>query len=256
MHNNNINYINSINVYIRVSTSKQASDDSNGLDIQLNACQQHCLKNYGKSKKVKANIFQDIGSSYNYKNTLKERNKLLKKLPEESTIIIYDISRIGRNTIETMDFLKKVRQKKSIIYSVNDELYFNKCKLMDKNFYHKVIDSEKSSDLKSIASKKRIQIIKKNGGVIGRIPFGYHCIKEDGIRKLKKNYHENHTISLIKKKMISFSKTCSNPYTKTSEYLNDNDITYRDKLWTARLIKYIVTADNNNLCRRLNNIHI
>ena len=254
MQINHINPINTINIYTRVSTNVQASDNHNGLDIQLKECKKYFSKTY--KKRTKFNILQDIGSSYNYKNKLVQRNKLLRTLQPESTIIIYSISRIGRNTIETMDFLKKVKQKNSVIYSVTDELFFNKCKLMDKDFYHKVIDSEKSSDLKSIACKKRIQHTKKLGGFIGRVPFGYHCVRENGVRTLKENYHESHVVTLIKKKIKSFAKTSSNPYTKTSEYLNENDILNRDKKWTARTVKYIVMNDMNNLNRKLGNIKL
>jgi DNA invertase Pin-like site-specific DNA recombinase len=251
---NDTNYINTIYTYIRVSTAIQASDDHNGLNIQLNECKKFISKNFKKNKKV--NIFQDIGSSYNYKNKLTQLNKLIRELVPESIIVIYDISRIGRNTIETMNFLKKVKQKKSIIYSVKNELYYNKCILMDKKFYHKVIDSELSSDLKSIANKKKILHIKEKGGFIGKIPFGYHCIRINNIRTLTENNHESHVIVLIKKKIKFFSKTCSNPYTKTSQYLNDNNISYRDKKWTTVNIKYIIKTDEDNLHRKITNIKL
>jgi DNA invertase Pin-like site-specific DNA recombinase len=230
-------------IYIRVSTLKQAADDKNGLNIQLDACSEYFNNtiNKGKLKKnyLKFNLYKDIGSSYGYKNKLIMRNKLLQKLSPKSLIIIYDISRIGRNTIETIEFLKKIKKKDSMIYSVTDNLFFNKCKIMDKQFYYKVIDSEKNSDLKSIACKKKISDIKSKGGFIGKVPFGYYCINESGVRKLKENFHETHVILLIKKKIKYYSKQCSNPYFKTCEYLNNNNILYRDKLWTTIKIRYI-----------------
>lgn len=245
-------FINHINVYIRVSTSKQASDRHNGLNIQLDTCKQYISDNKYSKYFDKNNIYKDIGSTYNYKNKLGQRNKLLKLLTPKTLIVIYSISRIGRNTIETMDFLKKVREKNCIIYSVTDNLYFNKDKLVDKDFYYKVIESEKTSDLKSIACKKNIKNIKKRGGFIGKIPYGYYCEKINNIRKLRVNSREQNIIFTIEKKILYYKKLGKkDAFIRTSEYLNKNNLLYRDKRWTVSFIRYVL-LQHKKLDKNLN----
>ena len=233
-------FINHINVYIRVSTSKQASDGHNGLNIQLEKCKEFISNNQYNKYFNNNGVYKDIGSTYNYKNNLRQRNKLLKLLKPKTLIVIYSISRIGRNTIETMDFLKKVREKDGIIYSLTDNLYFNKDKLVDKDFYYKVIDSEKTSDLKSIACKKNIVNVKKLGGFVGKIPYGYYCEKVNNLRKLKINSREQNIIFTIQKKILYYKKLKKrDAFIRTSEYLNKNNISYRDKKWTASFVRYV-----------------
>jgi DNA invertase Pin-like site-specific DNA recombinase len=234
MHNN----FKKIYIYTRVSTRKQSYDNHNGLHIQYTSCSEYTLKNYKKHK----NIFNfiDIGSSYDKKNILTKRNKLLKESINNSLVIIYDISRIGRNTIDTIKFLEKIKQKDIMIHSVKDNLTFNKSKLMDKDFYRKVIDSENNSDLKSIAVKKSFSDIKNKGGHIGKAPFGYYTIKINNIRHLKEDSHEQEMIKLINKKIRYFSRHCKNPYSKTAEYLNDESLKYKNKPWNRQNVKYVI----------------
>jgi hypothetical protein len=56
----------------------------------------------------------DIASSYNDINALKNLNKLMKKIQENSVIIVSDISRLGRNCFQVFNMLKKVKTGESI----------------------------------------------------------------------------------------------------------------------------------------------
>lgn len=236
-----------IYIYTRVSTKKQTSDNKYGLDIQYDTCSNYLLKKHKKTIH-----YTDVGSSYNKKNILTERNKLLKESVNNSLIIIYNISRIGRDVIDTIKFLEKIKKKNITIYSVQDNLTFNKSKLMDNEFYHKVINSENNSDLKSVAIKKKIKDIKNKGGYVGKPPFGYYTIKINDIRYLKEDTYEQKIAKLINRKMTSFSRKYNNPYSKTAEYLNNESIFYKNKEWTKQNIKYIITLSSKYINYSMN----
>lgn len=83
--------LNHINIYIRVITSKQASDKHNGLNIQLKKCKKFIFNNKYFNNN---DVYKDIGNTY--KNNLRQRNKLLKP---KTLIIIYSISQIKKKTL-------------------------------------------------------------------------------------------------------------------------------------------------------------
>lgn len=232
-------------IYTRVSTQQQANENKNSLSSQYEECLDYIKNNINKTKKYiekYVSHYCDIGSTYNKKNILTERNKLIKTIENNSLILIYDISRIGRDTFDTIKFLEKIKQKNIQIISVSDNLIYNKCKIMDKDFYHSVIESEKNSDKKSISIKNKINDMKNKGSHIGKPPYGYYTIKINGIKILKEDLHEQEIMKLILKKIRYFKKNNKNPFSLTSEYLNQQNIKYKDKKWTRQYVNYVYTV--------------
>ena len=235
-------------IYYRVSTISQEYEN-NGLDNQTNLCENY-LNNVYKIKEKNINYYCDIGSTYHNK-TLKQQNKMIKDLPKysNSLIIIYDISRIGRNTFLAFQFLNKIKKLNSFVIAVKDNLCFNYNKLMDKKFYNKIIEAELSSDNKSINSIERINDIKIRGGYVGRPPFGYKIIRVNNLPKLIKCDLEMKLIEQIKKK---YSK--DKCYYKTLNYFNIKNKFNRNSLWTIYSIKRIIKKDY--LLQQLENLKI
>jgi DNA invertase Pin-like site-specific DNA recombinase len=236
-------------IYYRVSTISQEYEN-NGLDNQTNLCENY-LNNIYKIKEKNINYYCDIGSTYNNRSILKEQNKMIKDLPKysKSLIVIYDVSRIGRNTFLAFQFLNKIKKLNSFIIAVKDNLCFNYNKLMDKKFYNKIIEAELSSDKKSINSLERINDIKIRGGYLGRPPFGFKIIRENNLPKLKICDLEMKVVNQIKKKYIK--DKC---YYKTLNYFNLKKKYNRNKLWTINSIKTIIKKDY--LDEEFNNLKI
>ena len=221
-------------VYYRVSNKRQANDldnqqtnnydnQPNGLDNQTDLCDEYALKIL-KTSESNIDYYCDIASSYNNPNALKELNKLAKNLEPNSVILIYSVSRLGRNTFQVFKLLRTIKKLNSCIIAVNDNLcYNNNNRMMDKKFYHKIIDAELSSDYKSERSKNHIINLKKNGGFIGRPPYGYKIYKKNNIPALIENKDEFSIINLIKDQF----KILQN-YTLVADYLNTNNILKRN----------------------------
>jgi len=232
-----INYSNKIipeeiYLYIRVSSKKQS--DNNGLDNQKNICEEYIKENY-KTKFNSINYYSDIASSYNNPKALVNLDKMIKKLKTNSLIIVYDVSRLGRNTFQVFSVLRRIKELKCYIISVKDYIVFGINKMSDKTFYHQVINSEAESDLKSLKTIDMIKKFKIQKFHFGKIPFGYKIIN----RKLVKNISEQNIIKTL------FAKYDENKsFTKVANYYNKTTMLYRGKPWTTNNIRYLINKFN------------
>ncbi len=221
-------------VYLRVSTRAQ-THKSNGLEEQCKVCQDYLKKNFPQNEIFK--YYTDIGSSYNEKNILMNLNKLVKEVSFEknSLILVRDISRLGRNTFQVFNMLRKLKKANSHIIGIEENLCWNHTRLMDRKFSHAVIDSEENSDFKSIKQSNRIKAIRAVGGHIGNAPYGTQVIKNNNIPYLYKNLNEINILRTIK---TEFLKCLS--IEKTTDYLNNKKIKNRGKKWSPNQISYIL----------------
>ena len=219
-------------VYFRVSTQLQ-STLTGGLTEQNKLCQKYISTYFNKHD---VEYHSDIASSYNNKNKLVNLEKINNKIVPNSLILIRDISRLGRNSFQVFCFLRKIKKTNSHIISISDYLCYNYSKLMDKDFLHKVIDSEKSSDLKSIKIKNKLSFIKNNGGYLGKAPYGTQTIKFNDIPRLYKNEKEIEIIQLIRTKFTKLQNI-----SKVCDYLKNKNILKRNSTdWTNYEIKKIL----------------
>lgn len=230
---------NKIYVYTRVSTKSQAYLND-GLDEQNKICSEYIKNNF---KGYFTEYYTEIGSSYNNKSKLPILNKIMRKFEPNSLLLVRDISRLGRNTFQVFTILKKIKKLNSYIIGINDNLCYNYSRLMDREFSHKIIDSEKNSDLKSLKVTNRINNIKKSGGFFGRAPYGTIKIKSNGISHIYKNPTEINIIDLMK----TLYKTHKS-IQKVIDYLNLNKIYNRgDLLWTEYTVKNILKKNFPNI---------
>jgi len=234
-------------IYYRVSTQSQANDSAHGLDIQTQGCENYADKIFG-IKEHQINYYCDIGSSYNLKSDLPQLRKLVKDLIPKSLIMVWDISRLGRDTIGVFASLKKIREKQCIIVSVKDYLTFGLRDNEDKLFYHKIVCAEAESDQKSIRTKKIIEKLRSKRIHMGIIPYGY---KLDTKRKLIKCAEEQDVLLTLKAKYRELRSYC-----QVAKYYNKTKMLYRGKQWTGRRIQYLLLRDlkiNSSLIRQIDN---
>ena len=223
-------------IYYRVSTQSQANDSAHGLDIQTQGCENYADKIFG-IKEQQINYYCDIGSSYNLKSDLPQLRKLVKDLVPKSIIMVWDISRLGRDTIGVFSALKKIREKQCIIVSVKDYLTFGLKIDEDKLFYHKIVGAEADSDLKSVRFKTLLEKFRSKRIHMGTIPYGY---KLDTKRKLVKFDKEQDILSTLKAKYKEVGSYC-----QVANYYNKTKMLYRGKHWSGRSIRYLLFRDSN-----------
>ena len=228
------NSINNIYVYTRVSTRKQSTDKKYGLLYQKELCDDYIKKFHSLNNGI--SYWDDIGSSYKSKLILKEMGEMIRKLKPNSLILISEVSRLGRNYPMVKSILKLVRKKKAFIISICENLVYGQSVNKDKEFIHKVIDSEKESDVLSMRIKNTQSYIKKNGGYIGKAPFGYKIIKNcKNIPILKENSEDFVLIDYI----VNFANDCYS-YDEISNIMNKKGLLSKDKLWNSIKIKKIL----------------
>lgn len=222
-----------IYVYLRVSTRNQANREG-GLDEQNKICSEYLKKYYNKYPNE---YFSEVGSSYNNKNKLSQLEKINRKIVPNSLIIIRDTSRLGRNVFQVFSLLRKIKKTNSHIISISENLCYNYSNLMDKEFFHKVIDSEKDSDIKSIKLKEKISNIKSQGGWIGKAYYGTQIIKQDGIPRLFQNPNEINVIKMMAQQFVLLKNI-----TKVRIDLNKNELLSRKGFfWKDKEIKNILS---------------
>lgn len=168
-------------IYCRISTI----DKNNSIENQLK------LANEWLEKKVQDGVFDKkditiekiIDKGYSGSNMSRPGIiKLLSYINDVSLckrdnldmIIVKDISRLGRNYIETGILIKKIIEKRIKLICINQENEDDLCRDVNNlmaDFYSKDI---------SIKTKSVLDMNKRNGKyAIGRVPFGYRKNKED-----------------------------------------------------------------------------
>jgi hypothetical protein len=170
---------------------------------------------------------------------------MLRELKSNSVICIYDVSRLGRNTQQVFSALRKVTKLNSKIIAVQDNITFGVNKMIDKRFYNKVIQAETESDIKSVNAKQKFAILKKNKIHIGKVPFGYSLEN----KQLIINSDEQKIIKLLIEKYKELKS-----YAKVAEYNNNNNILYRNNLWSSKTISYLI--NKNNITNKMNSLNI
>jgi DNA invertase Pin-like site-specific DNA recombinase len=171
---------------------------------------------------------------------------MLRELKSNSVILIYDVSRLGRNTQQVFSALRRVTKLNSKIIAVEDNMTFGVNKMIDKRFYNKVIQAETESDIKSVNAKQKIAILKKNKIHIGKVPFGYSLEN----KQLIINSDEQKIINLLIEKYKELKS-----YVKVAEHYNNMNMLYRNNAWSSKTISYLINK-NNNITNKMNSLNI
>ena len=228
------NPIDYICVYSRVSTRKQSTDKKHGLSYQKDLCKSYIDKFY--SSVINESYWEDVGSSYKSKLILKEMGEMIRKLKPNTLILVSEVSRFGRNYKMVENVLRTIEKKKSYVVSISENLVYGISKIKNKEFIHKVIDSEKESDVLSMRVKNTHSYIKRNGGYVGKAPFGYKIAKNArNIPILKENPEDFQIIDSI----VNLSNDCYS-YDEIANIMNTKNLFYKNKLWNSAKIKNIL----------------
>ena len=180
-------------IFARCSTKKQNEDNLHGFLTQINICDEYAKKN---NLEV-INILKDTCPGHNIDKL--SINEVLKN-KENTNIIVADPSRLSRNISDGTNFIERCLEKKIIIHSARHEIS-TLTTHEKKQFISHLIDANSESKIFSLRIKSTMNIKKKNGSHIGRIPYGKKTVKlitkKIPIIKLIDNINEKEIIELI-----------------------------------------------------------
>lgn len=229
----NISDVKKIIIYTRVSTKKQSDDEKHGLLSQGNICLHYAKTFYPHIKQIK-NVC-DIASSFNNKNALIYLDNEIDQLEYNTLILVSEASRIGRNASQAFQVLDKIRDNKSYIISVTEQICFGKTRNLDTRFKEKLIAAEESSVIAGDRQRNVIKYIRDNGGHWGKAPFGYKIERnENNIPILKENEEHQDVIKNIEKLV-----ECEMTVAEITRYCEQRKLL--NKKWNNGTVKKIVS---------------
>lgn len=258
-----IENIKMVYIYTRVSTEKQVKGETNkhdtyglGMEAQVEICIKFYQEQIEHELRMIPEIISDVGSTFNDQGKMPNFDSMLENLPEGSLILIVDVSRLGRNIYHSIKNYEIIEQKKSWLYSVNENKVFGKIRADDLFFFNKTIEAESFSLNKSVNTKAIFEIIKSKGGHVGGIPFGMKLEKgEHGIHKLKRDTKQG----LIIKKVITMYTRGIRVGEIEKVLANNPNNKYRGRPIKKSLISKIVRKyklEQNTVTRGLSDINL
>ena len=241
-------------MYLRLSREDGDSTESNSISNQ-----RQIIKSYARDNdfKVVAEYVDDGFSGSNFDRP--KFKKMIQDLEEKKfkTIIVKDLSRFGRDYIESGKYLQKIFPEKGIRFiSVNDNYDSENADVSDTHLILPIRNFINDSYCRDISMKVKSskEIKRKNGEFIGAFaPFGY--------KKDRKNKHKlvvdtevSHIIERIfnmkidgysSKAIADFLNSigCVTP-SKHKENSGDNHTTgfiVKDSKWDAKMVNRIIT---------------
>ena len=241
-------------MYLRLSREDGDSTESNSISNQ-----RQIIKSYARDNdfKVVAEYVDDGFSGSNFDRP--KFKKMIQDLEDKKfkTIIVKDLSRFGRDYIESGKYLQKIFPEKGIRFiSVNDNYDSENADVSDTHLILPIRNFINDSYCRDISMKVKSskEIKRKNGEFIGAFaPFGY--------KKDSKNKHKlvvdtevSHIIERIfnmkidgysSKAIADFLNSigCVTP-SKHKENSGDNHTTgfiVKDSKWDAKMVNRIIT---------------
>ena len=174
--------------YSRISSINQKE----GHSIQT---QKEIIQKYANDNNL--NIIQsynDIGSGLKM-NLLKNLNYILNNY-SDIKILVHNIDRFSRNLKDACIYLEKFQKKNIIIYAIEQDIS-NKTISSTRLLKTYVNDAEFESKMIGLRVKKTLNSIKKKGGHIGSVRYGFKKKRIQNIPVIVKDSNENAIIKLI-----------------------------------------------------------
>jgi DNA invertase Pin-like site-specific DNA recombinase len=233
---------NKVFIYLRVSTAKQ------DLDSQIMEIKNYCIKN--DLVPPEDNIYLDKGISGTVPWRKRKLNDIIEKLKKNDTIIVPEISRLGRNMFENNEIfgICKNRNVKVIIIK-NNMVFdgsFNSGVMV--NLYSVFAEFERN--IISERTKQGLLVAKEKGHLTGR---------KRGKRKNKLDIHIDDISNLIKQGKTTYDISANYKVANTHlinfmknnnlmELYNSNDIYSTRKSYSRekRILKEKHLSNNSN----------
>jgi len=236
---------NNVYMYNRVSTPKQA-------DTGLPRQNEECKDGLQKLRITKFEEFVDIGSSYRNGNALCNLNRLLRKIQKNDLIVVARISRLGRNVLQVISALEKVRRKGAFIYASYENLFWNKSKYENTKFQNVVIKAREKSDTLSMKAHDTYNYITGNNGYYGKPAYGFSTGRnEHNIPILVPNDEEIKIINYIKDQYENKKST----FYHIATTLNQKGTNKRGYEWNVLNVKRVYQYNVIDMDSSMNSVY-
>lgn len=255
-------------IYVRVSTKEQNADPQSSIFIQVHQCIEYCFDN----NIACMNVFEDVHSARDMRNTglsglhnmlywigfeiynpksdrrhsmddIKESLRrseilLLRKVadiqPHIDYIIIANVDRFGRDTLNMLNIKKQLSSYGTHIISVGQNIKTGN-DLDEMEFSRHALESELFSRDRSIRIKRVKSAKKAMGSFVGGLPmFGKRVVKRDGKRIVRGNQTEQRIIERIRKLRLQ-----NRSFAEIAEFLNTQNLLRRGKEWHTTSVRNI-----------------
>jgi DNA invertase Pin-like site-specific DNA recombinase len=241
-HNKNI-VIPSHNAYLYLRTSKTKTHDGQvSIEVQKNDLKTYCKTN---NIGIKGMTMDEGTSARNMKN-LEGLHLILDKILPGDVLMIWDISRFSRNSLQALHLLETLSLKNIHTYFLKENVSYQGA--MNKHYVRQALStSQLHSDTVSEKVKAAIQYKKQKGNYIGQAKYGYTIKKIGGIRKLVKYDKEQSNIKLVKtitnqyKKDYNIGPLRSLHYNIIAGILNTTGAKFRGRPFTQRNISLLIS---------------
>jgi len=193
--------------YIRVSTDKQD-----------NSKQKHLILEYAQAHKLTINEFLDVEESSRKTERKRKITELKSKLKKDDTLIVVELSRLGRNMLEVMNLIQELNDTGvNLIFIRQPELStfdsaHSKLLLAIYSYF-----AESEREFISLRTKQGLAAAKASGKTLGR-PAG-----KKGISKFDKHHETIKTLLLKDVSIMSISKIINDgSYMGVRNYITEN----------------------------------
>jgi len=239
--------------YRRISTQNQSNGHS--LITQKKICDEYASNNNMNI----SNEYSDIGTGKNMKN-LTNLNNLIDE-NNNCTLVVVNIDRFSRDLEQGLQYLKKLKSKEITLYSIEQNVSSDNISglRLVKSYIN---DSEFESKTIGLRVKKSLITIKKKGGYIGGLKYGYQRCRLNNIPIKVKSSSEKKIIELIKNLRLGTSSskniskqikqiTANNKIPDIKFYdIEDNEIEIFDKPLTLTYTEIADILNDYNIKKR------
>jgi DNA invertase Pin-like site-specific DNA recombinase len=146
--------------YCRVSTNKQ---DLNNQEL--------AIRRYADLNNLQITFFVNIAISSRKSEEDRKINKLVNELNEKDTLIVTELSRLGRSTIQVLNLIHLLIEKGVTVILIKENMKFTKytIDIKDKIILQiMTIMIELEREMISIRTKEKLANLKKQGVKLGR----------------------------------------------------------------------------------------
>ncbi|MBI4847661.1 MAG: recombinase family protein [Nitrospirae bacterium] len=203
--------------YLRVSTDKQ------NLDSQL-----HEVISYCKSKGINIsarNIFQEIVSTRKEKKDRLELSRLLKLVKQGDMVIVSELSRLGRDTIEVLQTVQKLLYQNIELRLIKENLLIDGADSITAKLIIPMLSAinELERDRISQRTKQALATKKAGGSILGRPKGTFSGSKLDAhLNTIKELLAKTVSVQSIAK-IIGTSKQNLHSYIKLRKLKNNHE---------------------------------
>ena len=231
--------------YVRVSTQRQGKEVSGHVSIPI----QKALMN--RKYPDIDEIYEECVSGKDIRKQ-KELNKLMKVIKKGDTVVVYSLSRLTRDFCGGAIVLNKFRTTGVEFLSLSEGFTYND--YSNRLAINTLLaTSTFQSEEISARVKASVDYRRQRGDVFGPPPFGMRVVRDKTNKRMfERDENEQKIIKKIVKiyrgldinynlAVISLVKDRRSIFTKIADYLNANNILYRNRnTWTNRSVKRVL----------------